>query len=173
MNPQRISGVSLILPRIRCHVRALEERCVGAWGLGAAYCARRMCPWNSKKERSSADVASRWTLPTLTLVFSIGRPAGVWACGSSHSPPGWRMRRLVVRYHPDCRRPAPRERAPSASRQGPVAYEAIQARRRAFATKKGRDSPGLAADPVTTESPTTHNERCTDQPHVPIDPPRN
>ena len=35
-NPQRISGVSLILPRIRCHVRALEELRVGAWGLGCS-----------------------------------------------------------------------------------------------------------------------------------------
>ena len=35
-NPQRISGVSLILPRIRCHVRALEEVRVGAWGLGCS-----------------------------------------------------------------------------------------------------------------------------------------
>ena len=38
--------------------------------MGAAYCVRRMFPWNSKKERSSSGVASRWMLATLTLVLS-------------------------------------------------------------------------------------------------------
>ena len=50
---------------------------MGHGGLGAAYCARRMCPWNSKKERSSAVVASRWMLPTLTLVFSMAAAHGL------------------------------------------------------------------------------------------------
>ena len=59
------------------HVRArFEELYMGgvARGLGVAYCVRRMCPWNSKNECSSAEVASRWMLPTLTLVGSMAAP---------------------------------------------------------------------------------------------------
>ena len=77
--------------------------------MGAAYCARRMCPWNSKKERSSAVVASRWMLPTLTLVFSMAAAPGffvVWDPARIIRPrlpkgeknlanPRW-----FVRYHP-------------------------------------------------------------------------
>ena len=87
MKPHRISGVPLILPRggascvrggwvmLTC-ARALRSCTWGAWprGLGVAYCVRRMCPWNSKNERSSAEVASRWMLPTLTLVGSMAAP---------------------------------------------------------------------------------------------------
>ena len=87
MKPHRISGVPLILPRggascVRGEgvtptcARALRSCVWGAWprGLGVAYCVRRMCPWNSKNERSSAEVASRWMLPTLTLVGSMAAP---------------------------------------------------------------------------------------------------
>ena len=83
MNPHRTSGVPLILPRgeVSCvrggggHLtcaRALRSCAGGArpGGLSAAYCVRRMFPWNSKKERSSSGVASRWMLATLTLVLS-------------------------------------------------------------------------------------------------------
>ena len=87
MKPHRISGVPLILSRggascVRGEgvtptcARALRSCTWGAWprGLGVAYCVRRMCPWNSKNERSSAEVASRWMLPTLTLVGSMAAP---------------------------------------------------------------------------------------------------
>ena len=77
---------------------------MGHGGFGAAYCARRMCPWNSKKERSSAVVASRWMLPTLTLVFSMAAAPGffvVWLDPAKGAKArdvlqgGW-----FVRYHP-------------------------------------------------------------------------
>ena len=55
--------------------------------MGAAYCARRMCPWNSKKERSSAVVASRWMLPTLTLVFSMAAAPGFFLVGGPGQNP--------------------------------------------------------------------------------------
>ena len=102
-NPHRISGVPLILPsgEVSC-VRVggvaftcarARRRCArGAWlrGVSVAYCVRRIFPWNSKKERSSADVASRWMLPTFTLVLSItGRAA------ASNPADG-----LLVCYHP-------------------------------------------------------------------------
>ena len=67
--------------------------------MGAAYCARRMCPWNSKKERSSAVVASRWMLPTLTLVFSMAAAPGFFLVGGPGQTPAI-IRRLVPSISP-------------------------------------------------------------------------
>ena len=117
MNPHRTSGVPLILPRgeVSCvrggggHLtcaRALRSCAGGArpGRLSAAYCVRRMFPWNSKKERSSSGVASRWMLATLTLVLSDSMAERgrmdfreVWlVCYHPYRSPGIAIRWLVL-----------------------------------------------------------------------------
>ena len=72
--------------------------------MSAAYCVRRMFPWNSKKERSSSGVASRWMLATLTLVLSDSMAERgrmdfreVWlVCYHPYRSPGIAIRWLVL-----------------------------------------------------------------------------
>ena len=83
-NPQRISGVSLILPRIRCHVRALEEGARGAWGLGCSVLRAEDVPMELEERTQQRGRCVAVDVAHFDLGFLHGRRAGllrrgVWA----------------------------------------------------------------------------------------------
>ena len=95
-NPQRISGVSLILPRIRCHVRALEELRVGAWGLGCSVLRAEDVPMELEERTQQRGRRIAVDVAHFDLGFLHGRRAGLLGGVG----PGQIIRRLVRAISP-------------------------------------------------------------------------
>jgi len=87
-NPQRISGVSLILPRIRCHVRALEELRVGAWGLGCSVLRAEDVPMELEERAQQRGRRVAVDVAHFDLGFLHGRRAGLLPGGRTRPDPG-------------------------------------------------------------------------------------
>ena len=96
-NPQRISGVSLILPRIRCHVRALEEVRVGAWGLGCSVLRAEDVPMELEERTQQRGRCVAVDVAHFDLGFLHEPALGVWVWADPARTPALVIIRRLVR----------------------------------------------------------------------------